>query len=159
MWLRIQRSSEQQFSLIWRNGQQEIFQRGENAWLPHGYDGINITAPPSAPIACGRYFLQRSQALDGLGFSVERFPDALVGQVLLRVRTDDGICLEALRAPLLPSELDLLRPLPRIAQIEQVFPNGSRLCHVRYQYALDCGNPQALASSDQTLPPFIPPAP
>jgi RHS repeat-associated protein len=180
----IERSSERQFTLFWRSGAQDTFLRAENGWLPHGYMGINITEEPEAPLACGRYYLSRSQAADGQGFNVERFPQAQVESVLLRVRTDDGICLEALRAPLLQEEIEReatekmqaeragtvqtnatgqspSRSLPRIGQIDQVFANGSRLCHVRYSYAPDAGlNPAHLDDLlEQTLPPVIPPQP
>lgn len=186
----IERSSERQFTLFWRSGAQDTFVRGENGWLPHGYDGINVTEAPRPPLACGRYYLNRSQQADAQGFTVERFPQALVGAVVLRVRTDDGICLEALRAPLLSQEIEQMemekaqaeragmapgtvstttstpgqattRTLPRIGQVDQVFENGSRLCHAQYSYAPDAALHQVHADEvlEQTLPTAIPPPP
>lgn len=75
----VQRDSERQFSLTWRDGSQDTLQRGVSGWLPHGWDGINITEEQQAPLACARCHLRRSQGADDQGFTVTRFERAAVG--------------------------------------------------------------------------------
>jgi RHS repeat-associated protein len=130
----ITRVSDDEFALTWLDGQHHILQRGPNGWLPHGFDGVNMMLKPQAPLAVRRYHLVRNQARDARGYTVERMHQAAPGQVLLRIRNDDGRVLEALRAPSLDAGLD---QTPRIGQIDEVRSDGSRICHVRYDYALE----------------------
>ncbi|MCC7701618.1 DUF4150 domain-containing protein [Janthinobacterium sp. GW460P] len=127
------------FSLLWRDGSSDRYARAEDGWLPHGYDGVNAMLPPSAPVATQRFALVRSEGRDGRGISIERFMHAKPGEVLLRLRSDDGSVLEALRGE---SE-----KATHIGSIDEVLPDGSRLCHVRYAYA---------AETNDAQPPFAP---
>ena len=133
------RDSVDTFSLLWRDGSTDRFARAENGWLPHGYDGINAMRQPAAPLATQRFLLQRSEGRDGRGIGIERFPDAKPGAVLLRLRSDDGSVIEAMRG-------DEEKTI-HIGRIDEVLPDGSRLCQVRYQYA---------AESNEAQPPFAP---
>ena len=142
----IQRDHDEQYTLTWRDGEQHIHQRGPNGWLPHGYAGVNMMKQPGKAILVRRYHLTRKQARDGRGYSVAHFPQALVGEVLLRVVNDDGRVLEAMRAPALIAPDDTAH-LPVIGQIDEVHADGSRICHVRYDYALEA-NPHALPAPD-----------
>ncbi|MFM2085363.1 MAG: hypothetical protein RLZZ237_232, partial [Pseudomonadota bacterium] len=129
------RDTADTFTLLWRDGSSERFVRGETGWLPHGYDGVNAMLVPSAPAATQRFELLRTQERDGRGVSIERFPDAKPGAVLLRLRSDDGSVLEAMReAASLPA---------RISRIDEVLADGSRICHVRYRYAAEAKETQA----------------
>ena len=121
------RDSADTFTLRWRDGSLDQFTRGADGWLPHGYDGVNAMLAPSGPVRVERFELMRTQERDGRGITIERFPDARAGEVLLRLRGDDESLVEALR------EGDN-EPV-RIASIEEVLGDGSRICHVRYQYA------------------------
>ncbi|WFR80907.1 RHS repeat-associated core domain-containing protein [Janthinobacterium rivuli] len=127
------------FTLLWRDGSSDRYARAEDDWLPHGYDGVNAMLAPSAPVATQRFALVRSEARDGRGVSIERLIDARPGEVLLRLRSDDGSVLEAMRAE--------MEKAIHIGRIDEVLPDGSRLCHVRYQYA---------AETNETQPPFAP---
>lgn len=133
------RDSDDTFTLLWRDGSLDRFKRGADGWLPHGYDGVNAMLAPSGPVRVERFVLVRTQERDGRGVTIERFPDARAGEVLLRLRGDDESLVEALR------EGD--NEPARIASIEEVLGDGSRVCHVRYQYA-------AAVSEDAT--PFAP---
>lgn len=119
------RDSADTFTLRWRDGSLDQFTRGADGWLPHGYDGVNAMLAPSGPVRVERFELMRTQERDGRGITIERFPDARAGEVLLRLRGDDESLVEALR------EGDN-EPV-RIASIEEVLGDGSRICHVRYR--------------------------
>ena len=121
------RDNADTFTLQWRDGGFHRFKRGADGWLPHGYDGVNAMLAPSGPVRVERFELMRTQERDGRGVTIERFPAARAGEVLLRLRGDDESLVEALR------EGD--NEPARIASIEEVLGNGSRVCHVRYQYA------------------------
>lgn len=123
----LERDSADTFTLQWRDGGLDRFMRGDDGWLPHGYDGVNAMLAPSGPVRVERFDLARTQERDGRGITIERFPDARAGEVLLRLRGDDESIVEALR------EGD--NEPARIASIEEVLGDGSRVCHVRYQYA------------------------
>ncbi|OFJ48201.1 hypothetical protein BA896_003595 [Janthinobacterium lividum] len=127
------------FTVLWRDGSVDRYARAESGSLPHGYDGVNAMLAPSAPVATQRFALVRSEGRDGRGISIERCMDAKPGAVLLRLRSDDGSVLEAMRG----AEGKAIH----IASIDEVFTDGSRLCHVRYAYALE---------TTDTQPPFTP---
>ena len=127
------------FTVLWRDGSIDRYARAEDGWLPHGYDGVNAMLAPSAPIATQRFALVRSEGRDGRGISIDRFMEAKPGEVLLRLRSDDGSVLEAMRGE---SEKAI-----HIERIDEVLPDGSRLCHVRYDYA---------SETDDAQPPFAP---
>ncbi|ATD59989.1 MAG: RHS repeat-associated core domain-containing protein [Janthinobacterium svalbardensis] len=127
------------FALLWRDGSVERYARAEGGWLPHGYDGVNAMLAPSAPVATQRFALVRSEGRDGRGISIDRLMDAKPGAVLLRLRSDDGSVLEAMRG----HEEQAIY----IGSIDEVLPDGSRLCHVRYAYA---------SETDDAQPPFAP---
>ena len=128
------RDSADTFSLLWRDGSIDRFARDQGGWLPHGYDGVNAMLAPSVPLATQRFALLRREGRDGRGISIERFPDAQPGAVLLRLRSDDGSVIEAMREA-------FPRP-PRIGRVDEVLADGSRICHVRYQYAAETGDAQ-----------------
>jgi RHS repeat-associated protein len=126
------------FKLAWRDGSVDSFTRAGAAWLPHGYDGVNAMLAPAAPVGAERYVLVRSAGRDGRGISIEHRPDAAPGDVLLRIRDDDGEVVEAMRetqrdAPK-TSALPGAPPPPRIARVEQVLEDGTRICHAVYHY-------------------------
>ena len=121
------RDSADTCTLHWRDGSLDHFTRGADGWLPHGYNGVNAMLAPCGPLRVERFELVRTQERDGRGITIERFPDAREGEVLLRLRGDDESIVEALREG--DSEP------ARIASIEEVLGDGSRVCHVRYQYA------------------------
>ena len=127
------------FTVLWRDGSIDRYARAEDGWLPHGYDGVNAMLAPSTPIATQRFALVRSEGRDGRGISIDRFMEAKPGEVLLRLRSDDGSVLEAMRGE---SEKAI-----HIERIDEVLPDGSRLCHVRYDYA---------SETDDAQPPFAP---
>ncbi|MGK5077794.1 RHS repeat-associated core domain-containing protein [Janthinobacterium sp. HLX7-2] len=133
------RDSADIFSLLWRDGSIDRFARDQGGWLPHGYDGVNAMLTPSAPLATQRFALVRSEGRDGRGISIEGFPDAKPGAVLLRLRSDDGSVIEAMR--------DEVQHATRIGRVDEVLADGSRICHVRYQYA---------AETSEAQPPFAP---
>ncbi|MGF6118675.1 RHS repeat-associated protein [Janthinobacterium lividum] len=133
------RDSADSFSLLWRDGSVDRFARAEGGWLPHGYDGVNAMLVPSAPVATQRFALVRSEGRDGRGISIDRLIDAKPGDVLLRLRSDDGGVLEAMRGE--------AEQAIHIGSIDEILPDGSRLCHVRYEYA---------AETNETQPPFPP---
>lgn len=132
----LRRDSDTQFTLTWRDGSSDTFAAGPDGWLPHGYRGVNAMLEPGAPARTQRFYLTRRAERDGTGITIERRHDARPGEVLLRVATDDGTVFEALRDALLPAETgsDAVPAAPRISRIEQVFPDGTRVCHVRYRY-------------------------
>ncbi|GAB2854585.1 hypothetical protein GCM10027277_23890 [Pseudoduganella ginsengisoli] len=135
----LRRDSDRQLSLVWRDGSTDTFTKGPDGWLPHGYDGVNAMLAPGAPLRVQRFCLSRREERDGKGTAIERRHDARPGEVLLRIRTDDGVTIEALRDGWLPLEMgaEPQTMAPRIGRIEQVLPDGSRLCHVRYRYEAD----------------------
>ena len=91
------RDGTDSFTVLWRDGSSDRYARAEGGWLPHGYDGVNAMLAPSAPIATQRFALVRSEGRDGRGISIDRFMEAKPGEVLLRLRSDDGSVLEAMR--------------------------------------------------------------
>ncbi|MDN2673693.1 DUF4150 domain-containing protein [Janthinobacterium sp. SUN026] len=127
------------FTVLWRDGSIDRYARAEGGWLPHGYDGVNAMLAPTAPVATQRFALVRSEGRDGRGISIDRFMDAKPGAVLLRLRSDDGGVLEAMRGE---SEKAI-----HIGRVDEVLPDGSRLCHVRYAYAIE---------TNDALPPVPP---
>jgi RHS repeat-associated protein len=129
----LRRDDDTRFTLTWRDGSTDTFEAGPHGWLPHGYEGVNAMLPPQAPARTQRFDLARRRERDGSGIVIERHHDARPGQVLLRVRTDDGLTLEALRDDCLLAAQDDHAP-PRIGRVEQVLPDGSRICHARYRY-------------------------
>ncbi|MDQ4627952.1 RHS repeat-associated core domain-containing protein [Janthinobacterium lividum] len=133
------RDNADSFSLLWRDGSVDRFARAEGGWLPHGYDGVNAMLVPSAPVATQRFALVRSEGRDGRGISIDRLIDAKPGDVLLRLRSDDGGVLEAMRGE--------AGKAIHIGSIDEILPDGGRLCHVRYEYA---------AETNETQPPFPP---
>ncbi|MGK5059464.1 glycohydrolase toxin TNT-related protein [Janthinobacterium sp. LB2P49] len=134
------RDSADTFTLLWRDGSIDRYARAEGGWLPHGYDGVNAMLVPSAPIATQRFALVRSEGRDGRGIHIDRCMDAKPGEVLLRLRSDDGSVLEAMRG----NEDKAIH----IGSIDEVLSDGTRLCHVRYAYAVE---------TNDTQPPFLPP--
>ena len=132
--LTLTRDSADTFTLLWRDGSVDRYARAEGGWLPHGYDGVNAMLAPSAPVAVLRFALVRSEGRDGRGVSIERLIDARPGEVLLRLRSDDGGVLEAMRGELEQST--------HIARVDEVLADGSRLCHVRYAYASETSDAQ-----------------
>ncbi|MES2150245.1 MAG: PAAR-like domain-containing protein [Pseudomonadota bacterium] len=138
------RSSATEFLLTWRDGSTDTFVRdaydtGVDSWLPHGFDGLNAMRAPGEPARIERFRLTRSAARDGRGISIERYPQARPGEVLLRVRSDGGRVLEAMR------DEDKQKPdqqttgqdgaeAPRIGRVEEVRADGNRICHVRYTF-------------------------
>lgn len=136
------------YLLTWRDGSYDEFQRGADAWLPHGYDGVNAMLDPEPPLRVQRYHLVRSTDRDGKAIHVQRRDDAKPGEWVLKIRCDDGPTLECLRAAILAPEPDPNVPeAPRIGQIDQILPDGSRVCHVRYRYDHDPLTPPAHPSS------------
>lgn len=135
----LRRDSDQQVTLTWRDGATDTFSAGPDGWLPHGYDGVNAMLAPRSPIRTQRYYLTRRAERDGSGITIERNHAARPGEVLLRVRTDDGLTIEALRDTYLTVESgpEPQFAAPRIGSIEQMLPDGTRLCHVRYRYEAD----------------------
>ncbi|PLY40999.1 hypothetical protein CSZ94_17890, partial [Janthinobacterium sp. ROICE36] len=133
------RDSADTFTVLWRDGSIDCYAHAEGGWLPHGYDGVNAMLAPSAPIATQRFALVRSEGRDGRGISIERCMDAKPGEVLLRLRSDDGSVFEAMRGE--------TEKAIHIGRIDEVLPDGSRLCHVRYVYAVETNDGQ---------PPFAP---
>lgn len=127
------------FTVLWRDGSVDRYAHAEGGWLPHGYDGVNAMLAPSTPVATQRFALVRSEGRDERGVSIERLIDAKPGEVLLRLRSDDGGVLEAMRG----AEETAIH----IGSIDEVLPDGSRLCHVRYAYAVETNDAQ---------PPFPP---
>ncbi|MDO8074178.1 DUF4150 domain-containing protein [Janthinobacterium sp. SUN176] len=127
------------FTVLWRDGSVDRYAHAEGGWLPHGYDGVNAMLAPTAPVATQRFALVRSEGRDGRGISIERLIDAKPGEVVLRLRSDDGGVLEAMRGE---SEKAI-----HIGRVDEVLPDGSRLCHVRYAYAVE---------TNDTLAPFAP---
>ncbi|MFZ3288076.1 MAG: PAAR-like domain-containing protein, partial [Telluria sp.] len=96
----LSRTSADEFALTWRDGSVDTFVRDAatpDGWLPHGYDGVNAMQAPGAPARAERFELRRSAGRDGRGISVERYAQARPGEVLLRVLSDDGRVLEAMR--------------------------------------------------------------
>ncbi|MCM2566317.1 PAAR-like domain-containing protein [Janthinobacterium kumbetense] len=135
----LMRDGADTFTVLWRDGSIDRYARAEGGWLPHGYDGVNAMLAPSAPIATQRFALVRSEGRDGRGISIDRLIDAKAGEVLLRLRSDDGGVLEAMRGE--------AEQAIHIGSIDEILPDGSRLCHVRYAYAIE---------TNDALPPVPP---
>ncbi|WP_219133122.1 RHS repeat-associated core domain-containing protein [Janthinobacterium sp. UMAB-60] len=131
------------FTVLWRDGSVDRYARAEDGWLPHGYDGVNAMLAPSAPVATRRFALARSEGRDGRGISIDRSIDAKPGEVLLRLRSDDGSVLEAMRGE--------TEKAIHIGRIDEVLPDGSRLCHVRYAYASETEDAQPLFAPRHNL--------
>ncbi|MYN29378.1 PAAR-like domain-containing protein [Duganella levis] len=126
------RETADSFELTWRDGSRDTFARDacrEHSWLPHGYDGVNAMLEPGEAMRAERFSLRRSAGRDGNGVFIESFRDVQPGCLLLRVRQNDGQMLEAMRE-------QTLTPLhePRIGQVDEVRPDGKRICRVRYVY-------------------------
>ena len=110
---------------------------------------------PRAPVRTQRFYLARRAERDGSGITIERHHAAAPGEVLLRVRTDDGMVIEALRDACLAVEVgpEALPAAPRIGQVDQVLADGTRICHVRYRYEADMPLPgDAAAGTFDALP-------
>ena len=92
---------------------------------------------------CRRFVLTRSAARDGSGISIALRLDAKPGQLLLRVTSDDGAVVEAMRD-------DATSETPRIGRVEEVLEDGTRICHVRYAYARDADaeSPDLISQTD-----------
>ncbi|WP_426197287.1 PAAR-like domain-containing protein [Massilia sp. DWR3-1-1] len=142
------------FTLTWRDGSTDTFARGTDGYLPHGYAGVNPMREADAPLRAERFVLVRSAARDGRGLTIEQWPQALPGALLLRVRCDDkGAVVEAMREELPVAKTDIDRARaeranvsdphghPRIGRVEQVLDDGTRIRHVRYRYAPDPSAP------------------
>ncbi|MEJ2407490.1 MAG: RHS repeat-associated core domain-containing protein, partial [Candidatus Thiodiazotropha sp.] len=131
----LRRDSDTHFTLTWRDGSTDTFEQGPDGWLPHGYDGANAMRKPQPPERVTRCYLTRSEERDGRGITIERLHEALPGEPLLRLRGDDGLLIEALRdeTALNPQTSDPDQP-PRIGRVEQILPDGRRVCHVTYHY-------------------------
>lgn len=125
----LQRDDQDSYTLIWRDGSRDRFRRSGNSCLPHGFHGVNAMLAPAAPVLAERFVLARSEQRDGHGVSIDYLPDALPGMPVLRLRSDDGSVLEAICGEQQAGEA------PRIERIEEPGNDGSRLCHVRYDYA------------------------
>lgn len=125
----LQRDDQDSFTLLWRDGNRDRFSRAGNSCLPHGFNGVNAMLAPAAPVLAERFVLVRFEQRDGHGVSIDYLPDALPGTPVLRLRSDDGSVLEAICG-----EQQADEP-PRIERIEELGDDGSRLCHVRYDYA------------------------
>lgn len=133
--------SDTEYLLEWRDGSTDRFVRCPSAdsWLPHGFDGVNAMRPASDPLLAKRYTISRSQGRNGRGITVERFPDAEPGQVLLRVRSDGGLVLEAMRyQPRSPASKRAQSIC--IGRVDEVRDDGTRVCQARYEYATESAN-------------------
>ena len=108
-----------------------------------GYDGVNAMRDAGAPLCVERFVLTRSAARDGSGISIALRLDAKPGQLLLRVTSDDGAVVEAMRD-------DATSETPRIGRVEEVLEDGTRICHVRYAYARDADaeSPDLISQTD-----------
>lgn len=151
----LSRPEAEAFTLTWRDGAVDRFVKAGPGWLPHGYDGVNMMLTPSTSIRAQRYELVRSEGRDGRGLNVERLGAAAPGEALLRISTDDGIRLEALRAdePLMAGAQKQAAFPPRIGCVEQVLEDGSRIRHVVYHYASERGAAPAGAERTDAMPP------
>lgn len=146
----LHRDSDTHFTLTWRDGSCDSFDQGPDGWLPHGYDGANAMRKPQPPERVTRCFLTRSEERDGRGITIERLHEARPGEPVMRVRGDDGLLIEALRdeTALDPKNPNIDQP-PRIGRVEQILPNGRRICHVTYRYETE---PVATKPAYATLP-------
>lgn len=127
-------SSADEFILVWHDGSRETFTSDASArecWLPHGYNGINAMRKPDPTMRAQRFTLRRMAGRDGHGISVECFRDAEPGGVLLRVTSDDGQIIEAIRAGKSDASISAGA---RIGRVDEIRPDGTRICHVRYAY-------------------------
>jgi RHS repeat-associated protein len=142
----LQRDSETEFSVVWRDGSADRFVQGPDGWLPHGYQGVNARLAPRAPVRTQRYYLAFSTARDGTYTAIERLHHAQPGEVLMRIHAVDGQVIEAIRDAQDAIEPTLnegqprpvrMPPTPRIGRVEELRPDGSRICHVRYTYVTE----------------------
>jgi RHS repeat-associated protein len=152
----LQRDSETEFSVVWRDGSADQFVQGPDGWLPHGYQGVNARLAPRAPVRTQRYYLAFSTAPDGTYTAIERFHQARPGEVLMRIHAVDGQVIEAIRdrqdasdtrKPTQSEEQTAsvrMPPMPRIGRVEELRPDGSRICHVRYTYQTEPEDATAL---------------
>lgn len=148
----LRNDSASQFTLTWRDGGTDVFTLGPDSWLPHGYDGVNAMLVASAPLACSCYYLSRSAGRDGKGVSIERQHDALPGEVLLRLRSDAGLVVEAMREHDSQADNSSAASIrARIDRIEEVRADGTRLCHVRYRYEAETSSADEGLISAQTV--------
>lgn len=131
----LKRDDADSFTVTWRDGSVDTYTRGGDGVLPHGYDGVNAMRDAGAPLRVERFVLTRSAARDGSGIGIALRLDAKPGQLLLRVTSDDGAVVEAMRD-------DAPGETPRIGRVEEVLEDGTRICHVRYAYARDPGAEQ-----------------
>jgi len=143
----LSRSDNDEFTLNWLDGSVDRFTRNGINVLPHGYDGVNMMLPPTAPLETQRYVLVSSTGRDGRGLKIERMPDPKHGEVMLRVTTDDGIRVEAIRenTRAVASAKGAPAPPARIGKVEQVMADGKRICHVTYAYEAE---PDTTAGTD-----------
>jgi RHS repeat-associated protein len=142
----LKREDVDSFTLTWGDGSRDTFSRGLDGYLPHGYDGVNPMLDAGAAVRTERFVLTRSTDRDGHGIGIALWPAALPGAVLLRVTSDDGTVIEAMRDDLVDADAS-----PRIGRVEEVLDDGTRICHVRYAYALDPANSFDLVSQTNVL--------
>lgn len=127
----LSRPDTESFTLTWRDGSRDHFSRGDMAWLPHGYHGVNAMLPPGPPEPCECHVLRRSEDAGGRGFDIERAASPS-DRALLRITTDDGRIVEAIRLPR-SAQLDA----DLVSHVDEVRAGGQRICHVRYEYAAE----------------------
>lgn len=165
------REDAESFSLTWRDGSRDRFLRSADGCLPHGYDGVNPMLDAGAQLRVERFVLARSTARDGQGIDISVWAEALPGELLLRVTSDDGTVLEAMREEVpttvrndyaglggVHTRLPDADGRPRIGRVEEVLENGTRICHVRYGYALDPASGAELPAARGSQPGTILPA-
>ncbi|WP_332878493.1 RHS domain-containing protein [Massilia sp. S19_KUP03_FR1] len=107
-----------------------------------------------APLRAERFVLVRSAARDGSAITVMSWPDALPGELLLRITTDAGNVVEAMREESPAQTIDDNAALPgraRIGRVEELLDEGTRICHVRYCYEPDPGHGHNLVSQTNVL--------
>jgi RHS repeat-associated protein len=161
----LQRDSDSQFTLTWRDGSTDTFVRGPDGVLPHGYQGCNAMLAPRAPTATQRYLLARSTARDGKFTAIEHYYDAQPGEVLLRIRHVDGQVIEAVRDAQAETQTTTqdgvatpARIASRIGRVEEAHPDGSRTCHASYTYATEPVETVSQTQAD-TAPAALPRTP
>jgi len=142
------RSEADRFQLTWRDGSQETFVRdtgAQDSWLPHGYDGVNAMHPPGLAVHAERFSLRSALNRDGSGVSIDRYTDVQPEGLLLRVRSTDGRVLEAMQTA-------SSRHGSRIGHVDEVRPDGTRICHVRYDYEAEPATLSAALPADAINP-------
>lgn len=130
------RGDNDDFTLTWRDGSTDRFELAGMGILPHGYDGVNMMLLPTWPLETQRYLLVSSAGRDKRGLKIEHMPAPKHGEVMLRVTSDDGLCVEAIRdnTRAAASGKDAHSSPARIGKVEQVMVDGKRICHVTYAY-------------------------